>query len=679
MNAKFWRWAAVGVLITGASEPLSAAPLSGCDEAAFRAALAAGGEVTFTGNCTYSLLDTIVISNHAVLNGSGHNIRVSGQDIVRLFSVQPGISFSVQHVTLMNGRSTEGGAILNDGGTVSLVDCVLANNAVADGAAQGGAILNRTGSVTAVSCLFSNNQALGSKGGQITFGGGCGGPASGGAIANDRGQVRLTNCQFAVNSALGGNGGDYPMAGGGCGAPGAGGGIYSSGGSLESEGVNFSYNLANGGSAGSGIFTSSGGKGSGGAVTVKGGTFLFVRSQFLRNSTQGGGAGRDGIGGMAAGGALDLETAVGTITECLLNLNGARAGDGRSGVLSAEGRGGAIFNSATTTVGRSSFSANTVTGATAGGRPGAAPGGIGSGGGLHNEGLIQISESTFADNVATGGYGNCKESIAPPTPTPAPGGDGLGGALRNLNKAYVANTTFSGNTAKGGPGVTCNPVMPAVGSPGSAFGGAILNAATAVVCQVTFYRNSAQAPIGAGGAIHSTGLTLVTNTILAGSLSGGDCGGLITDGGHNLASDASCILTGTGSLNSTDPKVGPLADNGGPTLTHALLQGSPAIDAGGNADCFPTDQRGKPRPMFNGCDIGAYELQDVRLLSLQRLSPQRWRLTGMSEPNAPFHVESSPTLPGWTTSITGTVQRSGLIQVEWNGSAQQQFFRIGSP
>jgi hypothetical protein len=57
----------------------------------------------------------------------------------------------------------------------------------------------------------------------------------------------------------------------------------------------------------------------------------------------------------------------------------------------------------------------------------------------------------------------------------------------------------------------------------------------------------------------------------------------------------------------TDPKLGPLADNGGPTLTMALLPGSPAIDAGDTAAAPPIDQRGIPRPFSLAADIGAFE------------------------------------------------------------------------
>ena len=85
--------------------------------------------------------------------------------------------------------------------------------------------------------------------------------------------------------------------------------------------------------------------------------------------------------------------------------------------------------------------------------------------------------------------------------------------------------------------------------------------------------------------------------------------------GHNIASDATCGLTGSGDLNSTNPLLGPIANNGGPTPTHAPLLGSPAIDAVPIADCtdaygtpIATDQRGVARPQGAACDIGSVEL-----------------------------------------------------------------------
>ncbi len=97
-------------------------------------------------------------------------------------------------------------------------------------------------------------------------------------------------------------------------------------------------------------------------------------------------------------------------------------------------------------------------------------------------------------------------------------------------------------------------------------------------------------------------------TILAGNMATGtspECDA-ITSQGHNLIGDPTgCTISGQQATDITgqNPFLGPLGDNGGPTQTHALLKGSPAIDAG-PPDAPPTDQRGAPR----NPDIGAYEL-----------------------------------------------------------------------
>ncbi len=80
----------------------------------------------------------------------------------------------------------------------------------------------------------------------------------------------------------------------------------------------------------------------------------------------------------------------------------------------------------------------------------------------------------------------------------------------------------------------------------------------------------------------------------------------MSSAGHNLESRNQCKFVAAGDRVDTDPRLGPLADNGGPTLTLALLTGSPAIDAG--LDCPAVDQRGVARPQGPGCDIGAFEL-----------------------------------------------------------------------
>gem|GEM_PF-5589641 len=124
-----------------------------------------------------------------------------------------------------------------------------------------------------------------------------------------------------------------------------------------------------------------------------------------------------------------------------------------------------------------------------------------------------------------------------------------------------------------------------------------------------------------GGALLNTGVVETSNTIFSGSLDVPNCfdNGTITSRGHNLSDDDSCGLTETGDRESTDPLLDELADNGGPTLTHALPPDSPALDAGDDEEAerfdLTTDQRGEGFPRFADgdadgsatTDIGAFE------------------------------------------------------------------------
>jgi hypothetical protein len=115
--------------------------------------------------------------------------------------------------------------------------------------------------------------------------------------------------------------------------------------------------------------------------------------------------------------------------------------------------------------------------------------------------------------------------------------------------------------------------------------------------------------------------TILTNSTMA------NCTGPITDGGHNLQFPGQSGCDNHGFL-TADPLLGPLQDNGGPTFTHALLPGSPAIDAVPLADCagVATDQRGVERPQGPACDIGAYEFGSPKK-SIEGLIKQVLQLT----------------------------------------------------
>jgi hypothetical protein len=213
-----------------------------------------------------------------------------------------------------------------------------------------------------------------------------------------------------------------------------------------------------------------------------------------------------------------------------------------------------------------------------------------------------------------------------------------GGAPSGHADLKITNSTISGNSAvengggiynAGNAGQASLDVENSTLSGNSAqlSGGGIYNygpfgIATVQIRDVTFFGNVAQF---SGGSIYNfehVGVGQVTidlgNTIFRAGAVGGNISndlGTVTSEGYNLSSDdAGGFLTGPGDQISTDPMLGPLQDNGGPTLTHALLPSSPAIDAG-DPDFTPPplfDQRGPgfDRVVNGRLDIGSFEVQN---------------------------------------------------------------------
>ena len=247
----------------------------------------------------------------------------------------------------------------------------------------------------------------------------------------------------------------------------------------------------------------------------------------------------------------------------------------------------------------------------AGGRAGRGHHHDGYGGGIYNCGRskLVIIQTTIRDNSSEVGGAICNGGILTIRKSTFVGNrvrELKAGAIGNYGRAVIDNSTFSINSS--GP----------MGQGGAIKNGGILYHApgTLFISNSTFSGNEA----GDGGGIFTNrnSTTVLQNSIVANN-KGGNCSGVPTSKGYNLSSDASCALSGTGDLNNTDPKLGRLKDNGGPTPTMALLPGSPAIDSGNPNGCtdnhghlLPTDQRGKPRPDnedSNSCDRGAFERQ----------------------------------------------------------------------
>lgn len=274
--------------------------------------------------------------------------------------------------------------------------------------------------------------------------------------------------------------------------------------------------------------------------------------------------------------------------------------------FSNNGLGGGIFmgNSSTLTLAGCTVSSNVASG---------------NGGGVYlaNSGTLTLNRSTVRNNSAINGGGififdsgtvNMDASTIN-TNTAISGGNGAGIYNGTSGTINGTSSTIDGNSAAG-------------------FGGGIYNTATITLTNNTITGNNATR----GGGIYNVFTAtmqnnlVASNTALAGNdlFGGGALGGNGYSGSFNLignADDSAGLAsapnrTGT-TANPLNPLLGPLQNNGGPTATRALLNGSPAIDKG-NSPTLGTDQRGLPRPFDNplipndagnGADIGAYEVQ----------------------------------------------------------------------
>jgi predicted outer membrane repeat protein len=249
------------------------------------------------------------------------------------------------------------------------------------------------------------------------------------------------------------------------------------------------------------------------------------------------------------------------------------------------------------------------------------------GGGMLNQtGSPTLTDVTFSGNSASHGGGGLRNEASSPTlenvTFSGNSASGGGGMNNDGSSPTLTDVTFSGNLALGGGGMynfDSSPMLTNVtfsGNVAAYRGGGMLNyASIPTLTNVAFSDNSANTE---GGGIYNTinSSPALVNVIIANSSSGGDC---VNDGtstldpasSHNLIKDGAnaCGLANgaNGNIIGSDPILGPLADNGGATQTHALLAGSPAIDAGTNSGCPATDQRGVTRPQGSVCDIGAYE------------------------------------------------------------------------
>jgi predicted outer membrane repeat protein len=221
----------------------------------------------------------------------------------------------------------------------------------------------------------------------------------------------------------------------------------------------------------------------------------------------------------------------------------------------------------------------------------------GDGGGIYSEGELELLRSTVAGNGAENGGGIYQANV-------------------ETGRLTLVSSTVSGNS-----------------------GGGIATLADVALAQSTL----------ADGLFLNGPVVEITDTIVAA------CGGQWRSftATYSLFVDASCPAGGTGNVQG-DPRLGTLADNGGPTDTRALQSGSPAIGAAGPELCGGTDQRGVARPQSGSCDIGAYEYV------APALAPQAPPLPAPPPP-ATEAQQLDPPVPGRRVNLA---PKSGRIRIK---------------
>ncbi|PWH18947.1 MAG: hypothetical protein DDG59_04770, partial [Anaerolineae bacterium] len=387
--------------------------------------------------------------------------------------------------------------------------------------------------------------------------------SNGGGMYNYKSSPTLSNVTFSANSAYNNGGGMYNLdnssptltevAFSGNVATSYGGGMYNNQSSPTLTEVAFSDNVAT--SYGGGMYNESNSRPTLTKVTFSansaqygGGMYNYQSSPTLSNVTFSANSAYNNGGGM-----YNLNNSNPTLTEVAFSGNEATS------------YGGGMYNyQSSPTLTDVTFSANSA---------------YNYGGGMYNEynSSPTLTKVTFSANV---------------------GNTNGGGMYNSGSSPALNNVTFSVNSA--------------------VFGGGMYNSGSSpTLTNVTFSANSAYNNNGGGMYNTNSSSPTLTNVIVANSTSGGDCvngsgGSIATGSSNNLIEDSAnaCGLTHGSDSNiiGSDPKLGALTDFGGPgKQVFPLLSGSPAIDAGTNSGCPPTDQRGAARPSGAFCDIGAYE------------------------------------------------------------------------
>lgn len=299
---------------------------------------------------------------------------------------------------------------------------------------------------------------------------------------------------------------------------------------------------------------------------------------------------------------------------------------------STDRNGGGIYNAGTLTLNNATVTA----------------GSAGAGGGIFSMGTLTLNRTTVSSSYSSSGHGGGLYIGGRATLTESSvrnnRSEDQGGGIQNAGALRIVRSTISGNGAFEGGGIyngsyqsqsTLTISNSTISSNHAEdLGAGISNNETGTIAinASTITRND-HVQIAGGGISNRGGMVTISNTLIAGNLKAGDgpepndCEGTLTSQGYNLVQAVptdQCTISGdtTGNRIGVDPGLGPLRNNGGPTMTHALAINSPAVDAGSGAAvgssstaCPTVDQRNVSRPKDGNldgklrCDIGAYELQ----------------------------------------------------------------------
>jgi hypothetical protein len=316
--------------------------------------------------------------------------------------------------------------------------------------------------------------------------------------------------------------------------------------------------------------------GPGGGGILSAGVLTLTDCTISHNST-----GND-FGGILGGGGVLNDNGTMSITGCTISNNSEAEGEGGGGVLNENGTmtiTGSTISNNSTSQGYTLASFTTA------------------GGGISNHsGSLVITNSTISDNRCSS-YNS--DPLFPAATT------AFGGGIGNSGSLTITNCTISGNSAVAG----------GISNFDTGYGGGIWGGGN--ITSSTIAHNSASGDSAFGGGIYGStraGSSIIAlNTALTGpDLAGG--GGLQSIGYNIIGNNADAVINSqpTDQIGTPvapiDPLLGPLSDNGGPTLTLALQPGSPAVNRG-NPAAPPQDQRGYGR--LGVPDVGAFEFNGI--------------------------------------------------------------------